>query len=273
MSSPCKTNICETNICKQNTCNTNTRKARIWFNQFVIIAATAGCLLWVAGAQATEDIQSARIIVTGQGSASVAPDMAILALTVTREADTAQAALKAGSAAMAEVLAAMKKAGIAERDLQTSGFSIQPRYSRPSSKPVSEMDVPRIVGYTVRNALTVKVRDIDDVGIILDKSVSLGVNEGGNINFTNDDPSVTVTQARMQAMKDAASKATTLAETAGVKVGKILEISEQSYYPRPVAASMMRMSASDGAASEAVPIAAGENTYNVTVNVSYAIDQ
>lgn len=259
--------------CKTNTWKEKAWKEMTWFNQLVVIAATVGCVLWATAVQAAEDMQPARIIVTGQGSASVAPDMAVLDLTVTREADTAQAALKAGSAAMAEVLAAMKKAGLAERDLQTSGFSIQPRYSRPTSRSASETDVPRIVGYTVRNALSVKVRDIDEVGIILDKSVSLGVNEGGNINFTNDDPSATVTEARIQAMKDAASKATTLAEAAGVKVGKILEISEQSYYPRPVAASMMRMSAADSYTSEAVPIAAGENTYNVTVNVSYAIDQ
>src|SRR5690554_7465662 len=169
------------------------------FNQLLAIVATASVVLWATAVQAEENTHAERIIVSGQGTASVAPDMAILALTVTREADTAQAAVRAGSSAMAEVLTAMKKAGIAERDLQTSGFSIQPRYSRPTSKSASEMDEPRIIGYTVRNALTVKVRDINDVGEILDKSVSLGVNEGGNINFTNDDPSSTVTQARIEA--------------------------------------------------------------------------
>ena len=249
------------------------RKTNIWFNQLIVVSTALSCVFFATGLQAQEDTQPPRIVVTGQGTASVAPDMAILALTVTREADTAQAALKAGSSAMTEVLAAMKKAGVADRDLQTSGFSIQPRYTRPTSRSGSETDAPRIVGYTVRNALTVKVRNIDDVGMILDKSVSLGVNEGGDINFINDEPSATITQARIQAMQDAASKAATLAKEAGVKIGKILEISEQSYYPKSASAPMMRMSASADYASEAVPVAAGENTYSVTVSVSYGIDQ
>lgn len=221
---------------------------------------------------AAEEMPYPRIMVNGQGVASVAPDMAVLSLTVTREADSAKDALKAGSSAMAGVLAAMKKAGIADRDLQTSGFSIHPRYTHPTSKSASQNNAPRIVGYTVRNALKVKVRNIENVGAILDQSVTLGVNEGGNIQFTNDDPSATITAARVAAMKDAADKANTLAEAAGVKVGKILEISEQSYYPSPSPAPMARMqSASDYAG--AVPVAAGENTYNVSVSVNYAIDQ
>jgi len=251
----------------------NSWKNRTWLNPMLIVAAFVSCALWTTGLQAAEDTPIPRILVNGQGTANIAPDMAILELTVTREADTAQAALKAGSSAMADVLAAMKKAGVAERDLQTSGFSIQPRYTYPTSKSASDTNAPRIVGYTVRNALTVKVRDIDDVGMILDKSVSLGVNEGGNIQFTNDDPSATITQARVQAMNDASNKAATLAQAAGVEVGKILEISEQSYYPSPSPAPMARMKSSAAYADEAVPVAAGENTYSVSVSVSYAIDQ
>lgn len=244
---------------------------KTWFNPMMVVTVLVSCAFWTVGLQAAQDMPLPRILVNGQGTASVAPDMAILGLTVTREADTAQAALESGSSAMADVLAAMKKAGVADRDLQTSGFSIQPRYTNPTHNSTSKMDAPRIVGYTVRNSLSVKVRNIDDVGMILDKSVSLGVNEGGDIQFTNDDPSETVTEARVQAMEDAASKAATLADTAGVKIGKILEISEQSYYPR--AAPMARLSASSDYSEKAVPVAAGENTYSVSVSVSYAIDQ
>src|SRR5690606_9867473 len=105
--------------------NMTARKKATWLHPFLTLAVSVSLLLLATGVQAQDNTQPERIIVTGQGSASVAPDMAILALTVTREANTAQAALKAGSSAMAEVLAAMKKAGVAERDLQTSGFSIQ----------------------------------------------------------------------------------------------------------------------------------------------------
>lgn len=212
-----------------------------------------------------------RILVTGQGNVDVAPDMAVLTLTVTREAASARAALDANSSAMKGVLIAMKEEGIEARDLQTSGFSIRPRYSYPPPKSSAQREPPRIVGYTVRNSLAVRVRDISAVGVILDKSVTLGVNEGGNIMFTNEDPSAAITQARIEAVKDAVDKAKTLADAAGVKTGKLLEISEQSYRPRPMSISRTEMSMSQSA--DAVPVAAGENTYKVTVSISFAIEQ
>ena len=234
---------------------------------FVAISIlTSGTPAWAAGNQ---DVP--RILVTGEGSVDVPPDMAVLNLTVTREAETARAALDANSSAMNKVLSAMKAEGIEARDLQTSGFSIQPKYIYPSPKPSGKREPPQIVGYTVRNSLSVRIRDVGMVGEILDKSVTLGVNEGGNIMFTNADPSVTITQARIMAMKDAMSKARTLADAAGVKTGKLLEISEQSYAPRPM--PMARAEMSRARSADSVPVATGENSYKVTVNVSYAIDQ
>jgi hypothetical protein len=220
---------------------------------------------------ADDDRQLARILVTGEGSADLAPDMAILSLTVTRQANTARAALDANSSAMKEVQTAMTSAGIEPRDLQTSGFSIQPNYFYPPQQPSGKREPPQILGYTVRNSLTVRVRDISAVGVILDKSVSLGVNEGGNITFTNDDPSGAITKARVKAVQHAIDKARTLADAAGVKTGQILEISEQSYSPRPM--PMARAEMAMGRSSDAVPVAVGENTYKVTVNISFAIDQ
>lgn len=241
------------------------------FRHVVLLVSTIIILISGPVCRADESNPIPRILVTGQGSVDVAPDMAVIMLTVTREAETARAALDANSAAMNDVLAAMKTEGVEARDLQTSGFSIQPRYIYPSPKSSGEREPPRIVGYTVRNSLTVRVRDISAVGAVLDKSVTLGVNEGGNITFTNDDPSAAITQARIKAIKDAMVKAKTLAETAGVKTGRLLEISEQSYSPRPV--PMARAEMSMARSADSVPVAAGENTYKVTVNVSYAIDQ
>lgn len=246
---------------------TNPLQLRPLVSLSIAIAVLISC----AVAWADDNSPVPRILVTGQGSVDVAPDMAILKLTVMREAESARAALDANSAAMNEVLTAMKSEGIDARDLQTSGFSIQPRYSYPSPKSSEKREPPRIVGYTVRNSLTVRVRDIGVVGVILDKSVTLGVNEGGNIIFTNDDPTAAITQARIEAMKDAIDKAKTLAHAAGVKTGKLLEISEQSYNPRPMPIARSEMSMARSA--DAVPVAVGENTYKVTVNLSFAIDQ
>ncbi len=221
---------------------------------------------------ASDDNPAPRILVTGEGSVDVAPDMAVLVLSVMREAPTAREALTANSTAMGKVLNAMAGLGIAKRDLQTANFDIQPRYTYPQpGKDAS--NAPRLVGYTVRNSLTVRVRDIAKVGEVLDTSVTLGVNEGGSILFTNDDPSAAITQARVKAVQAALAKAKTLADTAGVKTGRVLEISEQDYNPRPMAMAKMEMAAMDSRVGGAPPIAEGENSYKVTVNVSLALEQ
>jgi len=240
------------------------------FRHTLLLVAAIATLAMSGLARADDD--TPRILVSGVGTVDVAPDMAVLQLTVTREAETARAALDANSSAMSEVLDAMQQEGIEKRDLQTSNFSIQPKYVYPAPRAPGERQQPRIVGYTVRNSLTVRVRDIEQVGAILDKSVTLGVNEGGNITFTNADPSPTITRARTRAVQDALSKGKTLADAAGVKTGKILEISEQYSNPRPMPMAKAEM-AMARSADAAVPIATGESSYKVSVNVSFAIEQ
>jgi len=243
--------------------------------QSILVKVAAAALLFslAAGALAQADPQEPypRIAVSGQGSADIAPDMAVLQLTVTREAETAREALDANSAAMAQVLKALRDEGVAERDLQTTNFSIQPKYVYPSPKSQDEDRSPRIVGYTVRNGLSVRVRELANLGKIMDKSVTLGVNEGGNILFTNDDPAATIEQARARAVADAMGKAKALAAAAGVSLGKVLELSEQSHQPGPV--PMMQAEMMMSRAADAVPVAAGENSYKVMVNMAYGIDQ
>lgn len=209
------------------------------------------------------------ISVVGEGEVAVAPDVAILSLTVLRQAKTAAAAVSANSSAMAEVLAALKADGVAERDLQTSSFSIYPRY-RQNDKG-SSTDPQEIVGYDVSNSLSVKVRDLSKLGGLVDASVRLGVNQGGQIVFTNDSPKASIETARKAAVADALSKARTLAEAAGVKLGKLMELSEENRGPAP--APMMRMAMAKDAAPAPVPVAAGENTYTVNVNATFGIDQ
>jgi uncharacterized protein YggE len=221
-------------------------------------------------AQASEEPMP-RILVTGEGSADIAPDMAVLVLSVNREAPTAREALTANSAAMSKVLAAMTGLGIDKADLQTANFDIQPRYTHPGQQSNGSAEAPKLVGYIVRNSLSVRVRDISRVGEVLDTSVTLGVNEGGSILFTNDDPSAAISRARVNAMQQALSKASTLADAADVSLGNVLEISEQNYNPQPMLMRARGMMAMDSA--ESVPIAAGENSYKVTVSVSLAIDQ
>lgn len=229
------------------------------------LAAAIALPAAAAHAQPAQNQPPARIIVTGEGEKTVAPDLALLSLSVMREAKTAREALDANNDAMAAVIAAMKAAGIEDRDLQTSGIQITPRYNfnnRPDGSQEAEL-----VAYQVTNTLSVRVRDLAKAGDILDKSVSLGVNQGGGINFTNDDPSAVLTEARKLAVEDAIAKAKVLSEAAGVKLGRVLEIADQSFQPRPM--PMAKSVAFDSA--RAVPIQAGENSYNVQVNVTFEI--
>lgn len=241
---------------------------------FLTIPAVAG-LAMIGMSAATlpamaEAAQTPTISVTGKGTANVAPDMAIISMGVTKEAETAREALNANTEAMKKVLEEMQNAGIEARDLQTSDFSIQPQYIYPNNNNGEQK--PRISGYIVRNSLTVRVRDLEKVGDVLDASVSLGVNDGGNLVFTNDKPDEVINQARSKAVKDAMAKAKTLADAAGVTLGAIKTISEQAHndIPRPMA-KMRTMEMAAGSAP--VPIAAGENSYDVTVNVTFEIVQ
>ncbi|MGR9240101.1 SIMPL domain-containing protein [Rhizobium leguminosarum] len=210
------------------------------------------------------------ISVTGDGESSVAPDMAIVNFAVVKQAKTAREALDENNKAMNDVLAALKSGGIAERDLQTSGFSIQPQYNYP--QPVDgQQQQPQLIGYQTINSVTVRLRDLAKLGAVIDQSVSLGINQGGDIQFTNDKPDAAIEEARKDAVAEAVKKAKTLSEAAGVKLGRIIEINENvpRAMPQPVYRATMMKEASDAA----VPVQSGENNYNISVTVTFAIEQ
>ncbi|MBY5640944.1 SIMPL domain-containing protein [Rhizobium leguminosarum] len=210
------------------------------------------------------------ISVTGDGESSVAPDMAVVNLAVVKQAKTAREALDENNKAMNDVLTALKSGGIVERDLQTSGFSIQPQYNYP--QPVDgQQQQPQLIGYQTINSVTVRLRDLAKLGAVIDQSVTLGINQGGEIQFTNDKPDAAIEEARKAAVADAVKRAKTLSEAAGVKLGRILEITENvpRAMPQPVYRATMMKEASDAA----VPVQGGENDYNVSVTVTFAIEQ
>lgn len=224
-----------------------------------------------AYAQPAPPAPTPQIVVTGEGEATARPDLAMLSLSVMREAKTAREALDANSSAMAAVIAAMKAEGIADADLQTSSLSIEPRYTYPTNKD-GEQGEPKLVAYQVTNSLGVRVREIDKVGALLDKAVTLGVNQGGQINFDTADSTKTLAEARKRAVKDAMERAKTLAEAAGIKLGSVIEISESSLRqpPIPMMAKSFEMRAP---APAPAPVEAGENAYRVQVTVTFAIDR
>ncbi|MCC5621657.1 SIMPL domain-containing protein, partial [Nostoc sp. CHAB 5715] len=142
----------------------------------------------------------------------------------------------------------------------------QPRYTQPG--PQARPQAPKISGYAASNALTVRVRELSAVGAILDKVVSLGVNQGGDISFVNDDPKPSLAEARKRAVGDAMDRARILAEAANVKLGRILSIEESPVRQGPVPmGKVMRAAAADSF----VPVERGENSYGTSVNVVFEI--
>jgi uncharacterized protein YggE len=201
------------------------------------------------------------ITVSGEATVSVAPDQAQIEAGVASEAKTAREASEANNAAMSKVLLALKGAGIAEKDYQTSRLSLQPQYAPNRSGPSP------VVGYRASNRVTVRVREIARLASVIDVLVGAGANDIGGINFMVSQASKLLDDARTQAVADARRKAEIYAKAAGVTLGAPLSISEEGTAPRPVFRAKM------AAEMAATPVAQGEETLSVTVNVSWAIKQ
>jgi uncharacterized protein YggE len=220
------------------------------------LLALAASLLLAAPARADE-LQPA-ISVTGEASISVPPDRAEVGAGVTTDAKTAREASDTNNAAMGKLLLALKAAGIDPKDIQTSRLSLQPQNAPNRSGP------PAIVGYRASNRVTVRLHDVAKVAGIIDMLVGAGANDIGGINFTVSQASKLLDDARTQAMADARRKAEIYAKAAGVTLGAPLSISEGG-----AAVPMFR--AKMATAMAPTPIAQGEETLSVTVNVTWAI--
>lgn len=221
-----------------------------------------------AGHQAAEK-PPRTITVTGEGKVRVKPDTASVSAGVVTEADTARAALDKNTERMLQVMGGLLEAGIAQDDLQTSQFSVSPVYSRPPRNPSGPRVDPKIIGYRVSNTATAIVRDLERIGSVLDKVVTLGANSVGGPSFFLDEPRPRLDEARKQAVADALRKAELLSAAAGVKLGEILTLREgRGYEPQP---EMMRSKGME-MVSSAVPIAAGTQQLRATVTLVIAID-
>ncbi len=210
----------------------------------------------------SQEMKMPRVIsLTGHGESRMVPDMAVVNAGVSSEAATAAEALKANTEAMNKVMAALKGSGIADRDIQTSNFSVQPRYDYNNNN-----SQPRLTGYIVSNTVTVSVRKIDSLGTLLDQLVQSGSNQINGVSFDVTDPQAALDEARKLAMADATRKAKLYAEAAGVSLGPIMSVAEGQRYELP-----MRSRAMMAEAAAPVPVAAGEQVLAIDVNVVWEI--
>ena len=234
---------------------------------FALVVATAALSL-VTPALAETDVPPA-ISVTGEGTVSVPPDLAQIDAGVASDGKTAREASEANNAAMAKVVQALKGAGIADKDYQTSRLSLQPQYAQ--NRPGSTVSgPPMVVGYRASNRVSIKLRDLAKVASVIDTLVAAGANDIGNLNFTVTQASKLLDEAREKAVADARRKAEIYARAAGVTLGAPLSIAEEG---APVPMFRAKTLAVAPMAAGAPPVAQGEETLSVTVSMTWAIKQ
>jgi hypothetical protein len=202
--------------------------------------------------------------VSGTGEVAAAPDMATISLGVTTEGMEAAEAMRRNSEAMTAVLAAVAAAGVAERDVQTSALSVSPRWEPPRPNETA----PRVSGFVATNIVTVRVRDLDALGGVLDAVLGEGANTLNGLSFGVADDTALRDAARQAAVADAARKARVLAEAAGVTLGPVTEIVEGGGFGGPFPSARMDM-----AMAEAVPVAPGELSLQATVTMTWTIGE
>jgi uncharacterized protein YggE len=203
------------------------------------------------------------VTVVGSGKVAAKPDMAEIQVGVVTQANSAAKALKDNNQAMAQLLKVLSARGIADKDQQTSNFNITPQYRRGNQGEQG----PEIVGYQVTNQVQIKVRKLASLGELLDDVVTSGSNQIHGISFSVAEPSHLLDEARTKAMADARRKAELYVGCAGVNLGQVLLIEEQTpHLPR-----QEMLGVAMGRAAAAVPIATGEQEFGASVTVTYRI--
>lgn len=201
--------------------------------------------------------------VSAQAESKRVPDVATMSTGVVTQAADANTAMRQNAEQMAKVVAAIKAAGVAERDIQTSGISLNPQYRYAENQP------PTITGYQASNTVNLKVRDIGKLGKVLDTLVAQGANQVNGPSFEVDKPDEAYDEARLSALKKAEARAKTYADAMGLRVRRIVSISEGAGFQPPM--PMMRMQAMDAMASKETSVSPGETTLSANLDVVFEL--
>ena len=229
--------------------------------------ATVATAVPIAAAQAqtmlpVQTISGTRLDVVATGEVTRVPDIARISTGVITTATTASAALEQNAVQMRKVRDALRKAGIADNDIQTSSINLYPDYRQDERSGGN----PQLIGYRAQNEVTVKFRDIANTGKILDALVAQGANQINGPMLSIDKPEAALDEARTQALANARSRAELYARATGKKVGRILAISESGGgMPGPVYGRAAMM-------AESSKIDPGEQSLGVTLNVTFELE-
>ena len=213
---------------------------------------------------AVQAISGTRLDVVATGEVNRVPDLAIINAGVVTRGASATQAIGQNAERMKRVVAALRRAGVAERDIQTSSINLNPEYRYGENQP------PVLTGYQASNQVTVRFRDIGESGRILDALVAEGANQINGPTLTIDRPDAALDQARVDALAKARARAQLYAQATGKRVGRIVAISESGDgFPHPPRPMAMMAEARGAADTQIIP---GEQTLSVTLSVSFELE-
>ena len=254
-----------------------------------LLLAASATALHAQQATMTPDVtlgpNSAILSLTAEGESQRTPDLAMFSAGVVTQAQTAAEAIRDNSARMDSVIAALKRAGIADRDIQTSSINLSPVYSNPERDaqirarqtgqpyipPPPEEQARRIIGYEARNTVQVRVRNLANMGRVIDTLVAVGANEVNGPNFTVEEEQAALDEARVEAVTKGRQRAELYARAAGMRVARILSIREGGgYYPARQIFVTAR-SAAPAPPPPPTPVAPGELTLGVNVSMQFEL--
>lgn len=214
---------------------------------------------------------------SGEGKITAKPDIAVISFAIVTEFPTSKAAQDANSKKSNQVTDFLKKQGIEDKDIKTSSYNIYPQYSYPVPMPQGiSLDSPtyynpnpKITGYQVNQSFKVKIRNLDKASGVLDGLVSAGANQVNNLGFQIDEPEKLKAEARAKAIADAKKKADELRSQLGIRLGHIVNFSENTGgYPGPY---YLEAKVSDGRGGGGPSLPVGENEISVSVTITYQI--
>jgi uncharacterized protein YggE len=231
------------------------------------LALGAAALPSVAVAQSAQPqmppIMGTRLDIVATGETTRVPDVAIITAGVVTRAATAGGAIQENSARMDRVLAALKRAGVVDRDVQTSSINLNPEYRYQDNK------APELVGYSASNQVSIRFRDIRNSGKILDALVAEGANQINGPNLTIDKPEAALDEARVNAIANGRARAELYARAIGKRVTRLVSVSESGgSYPVPPPMPMVERMAAQAADTK---IVAGEQKLQVSVSMVFEL--
>jgi len=236
--------------------------ALVTYSAATLTLAPSPALAGSGALQAATSNTDTGISVSGTGKVQAKPDIATSSIGIEVTGSSLADATSQANTKMSAVIDKIKSLGVADKDIQTTSYNVQPITDQPK-----EGATPKVTGYRINNQVSVTVRKIDDLGKILDAAVAAGANSIYGVSFSVDDPTPYQQQARAAAVKDAQDKAAQLAKAGGLTLGKIISINEGGASPSPV----FRAAAAPVGGGGSVPVETGELQVIISVDVRFAV--